>query len=169
MGILIERVDSETEISTVSDLAHTIWNEYYTTIIGQAQVDYMLEKYQSREAISLQISKEGYEYYLVSSALIPMMYIGIIEKPGEMFLSKLYVLEQGRGKGFGRIAINFLLSRCRDMNLNYITLTVNKNNIKAIAAYEKLGFEKYGEVVTDIGSGYVMDDYLMRLTVEPYS
>jgi ribosomal protein S18 acetylase RimI-like enzyme len=169
MGILIKPVDSEAEISTVADLAKTIWNEHYVPIIGQAQIDYMLDKYQSREAISTQIREEKTEYYLLHTALVPISYFSIIEKPGELFLSKLYVLASARGKGFGRITINFLLSRCRAKNLEYMTLTVNKNNHIAIKAYEKLGFEKYGEVVTDIGSGYVMDDYMMRLTVEPYS
>ena len=169
MGILIKPVDSVQEISVVSDLAYKIWNAHYVSIIGQAQIDYMLEKYQSREAISRQINEENYEYFLVSSALIPVEYFAIIEKPAEMFLSKIYVLESERGKGFGRIAINFLLSRCRAKNLKYIILTVNKYNLNTITAYEKMGFEKYGEIVADIGSGYVMDDIMMRLTVEPYS
>jgi hypothetical protein len=30
-----------------------------------------------------------------------------------------------------------------------------------------MGFERYGEVESDIGSGYVMDDYLMRLRMSP--
>ena len=169
MGILIKPVDSAQEISVVSDLAHTIWNAHYVSIIGQAQIDYMLEKYQSGEAISHQINEENYEYFLISCAGKPVGYYAIIEKPGEMFLSKIYVLERERGKGFGRIAINFLLSRCRAKNLNIITLTVNKYNLKTIIAYEKMGFEKYGEIVADIGSGYVMDDIMMRLSVTPYS
>lgn len=169
MGILIKPVDSEIEISAVSDLAFTIWNEHYVPIIEQAQIDYMLGKYQTREAITVQIREEKTEYYLIHTALVPIAYVAIIEKPGEVFLSKLYVLERERGKGFGRIAINFISARCRVKNLEYITLTVNKNNHIAIKAYEKLGFEKYGEVVTDIGSGFVMDDYMMRLTVVPYS
>lgn len=168
MGILIKPVDTEAEISTVASLAKTIWNEYYVPIIGQAQVDYMLEKFQSEEAIARQMREEKHEYYLVHTKLVPVLYGAIIEKPGELFLSKLYVLASHRGKGFGSILINFLLSRCRAKNLDYITLTVNKNNAYSIKAYEKMGFEIYGEVVTDIGSGFVMDDYMMRLFVVPY-
>lgn len=44
-------------------------------------------------------------------------------------------------------------------------LTVNKNNVKAIRAYEKTGFKNIGSLVQDIGNGFVMDDYKMEQTV----
>ena len=40
-------------------------------------------------------------------------------------------------------------------------LTVNKNNSKAIAFYEAMGLEKMSELRTDIGEGFVMDEYVM--------
>jgi ribosomal protein S18 acetylase RimI-like enzyme len=44
-------------------------------------------------------------------------------------------------------------------------LTVNKNNVNAIKAYEKMGFRNVGSLVQDIGDGFVMDDYAMEKTV----
>lgn len=44
-------------------------------------------------------------------------------------------------------------------------LTVNKQNERAVSAYTALGFKKIDEAVSDIGNGYVMDDYIM--SVEP--
>ena len=41
-----------------------------------------------------------------------------------------------------------------------VYLTVNKHNDHAIAVYKKTGFKVIDEVVTDIGNGYVMDDYI---------
>ena len=46
-----------------------------------------------------------------------------------------------------------------------ITLTVNKYNFVAVCAYEKLGFTRIGEAETDIGDGYIMDDYLYEFEV----
>ena len=43
-----------------------------------------------------------------------------------------------------------------------ISLTVNKHNSNSIEAYKKMGFEIIRPMVTDIGSGYVMDDYYME-------
>jgi len=42
-----------------------------------------------------------------------------------------------------------------------LMLSVNKRNAKAIAAYRRNGFVIADSVVTDIGNGFVMDDYIM--------
>jgi hypothetical protein len=44
-------------------------------------------------------------------------------------------------------------------------LTVNKYNTSSIKAYLALGFSVTDAVVTDIGEGYSMDDYVMEKTV----
>ena len=46
-----------------------------------------------------------------------------------------------------------------------IRLTVNKNNKKTINAYLKDRFAIIYKAVTDIGSGFVMDDYIMSYTI----
>ena len=167
MEIKIKRVTTPSQADLVSGLAKTIWYDHYSPIIGKEQVDYMLGKYQTSKAIQSQMEQEGNYYYLIHYDFVPVGYIGIIEKNHELFLSKLYILSSERGKGIGHKAIDFLVVRCREIGAPYITLTVNKLNEPSITAYEKLGFEIYGEVVSDIGSGYVMDDYLMRFRVNP--
>jgi RimJ/RimL family protein N-acetyltransferase len=42
-----------------------------------------------------------------------------------------------------------------------LILSVNKRNTKAITAYKRNGFAIVESVVTDIGGGFVMDDYVM--------
>jgi RimJ/RimL family protein N-acetyltransferase len=42
-----------------------------------------------------------------------------------------------------------------------LILSVNKRNTKAITAYKRNGFVIVESVVTDIGGGFVMDDYVM--------
>jgi RimJ/RimL family protein N-acetyltransferase len=162
MDARITPVVTDNDLTTVARLGLVIWNEHYVPIIGQAQVDYMIEKFQSEEAVRRQITLEGYIYYLITVEGEAVGYIGIVEKEKEMFLSKLYLLDSERGKGLARTALRFLASLCREKGMESITLTVNRNNLNSIAAYEKMGFEKYGTQVSDIGSGYVMDDYLMR-------
>ena len=41
-------------------------------------------------------------------------------------------------------------------------LTVNKGNDLGIRAYKGTGFQIVEAVVTDIGEGFVMDDYVME-------
>lgn len=166
MSIEINRISGYDDIITVAELAKTIWNEHYIPIIGQQQVDYMVEKFQSAEAMKNQISQEGYEYYLIHSDENPVGYISIKLKEDDLFLSKLYLLKECRGKGFGSEALAFIVGRAGELHANSISLTVNKNNINSIRAYEKMGFQNLGPIVTDIGNGYVMDDYIMKLPLD---
>lgn len=167
MGTQIIPVAAQPGINIIVSLARSIWTEHYVPIIGQEQVDYMLAKFQSAEAIELQIKEEGYSYFLIYSGDRPVGYLGTKRKNNELFLSKLYVLESERGKGIGRTGVDFLAAECLGNGLEYITLTVNKNNLRTIHAYEKMGFDIYGEMIGDIGSGYVMDDFLMRKRIYP--
>jgi GNAT superfamily N-acetyltransferase len=160
----IEEVSTETQIETVAQLAHEIWNQHFTPIIGKAQVDYMVEKFQSKRAISEQIAS-GYSYYLLRADGDYFGYTGICAKEDELFLSKLYLRASQRGKGHGRKVVEFLEDLARDKGLGKITLTVNKNNTDTIKAYEKFGFVNLGVLVQDIGNGFVMDDYKMEKVV----
>ncbi len=160
----IERVSTETQIETVARLAFEIWNQHFTPIIGKAQVDYMVEKFQSKGAISEQIDN-GYSYYLVKADGDYIGYTGICPREDELFLSKLYLRASQRGKGHGRQVVEFLEDLARGKGLARITLTVNKNNTDTIKAYEKFGFANLGVLVQDIGNGFVMDDYKMEKVV----
>ncbi|MGD1005815.1 MAG: GNAT family N-acetyltransferase [Ignavibacteriaceae bacterium] len=152
---------TESQADVVEALAVEIWNEHYTPIIGKQQVSYMLEKFQSKEAMKEQI-KNGYTYYLVEEGGCNIGYIGIELKKDELFLSKLYIKSSERGKGYGKKAVQFLEDLARGKKLNKISLTVNKNNVKSIAVYEKIGFKNLGSIIMDIGGGFVMDDYKME-------
>ena len=91
--------------------------------------------------------------------------MAIQPKGRELFLSKIYVLSSRRGLGYGKKAVQFVETVAKELNLNKIALTVNKNNVNSIKAYEKIGFKNVGSVVQDIGNGFVMDDYKMEKTL----
>lgn len=144
----------------IADLGFIIWNEHYTPIIGAEQVAYMLDKFQSEKAIQRQV-KEGFEYYLITFETVPVGYICIKKKRDTLFLSKIYVLSDYRGKKIGKTAMQFVERRANTLHCNSIELTVNKYNVNSIKAYEKLGFKTVEALVMDIGNGFVMDDYRM--------
>jgi O-acetyl-ADP-ribose deacetylase (regulator of RNase III)/RimJ/RimL family protein N-acetyltransferase len=158
----IVRVNSIEDINMIAGLANTIWNEHYEPIIGLEQVTYMVEKFQSVEAISSQIKEDGFEYYRIDHAFEPSGYIGIKQTEDELFLSKFYILKSKRGKGLGKRGIEFIIKRAETLGAKCISLTVNKENVNSIKAYEKMGFKNLGPVVADIGNGFIMDDYLMK-------
>src|SRR5436189_4485567 len=96
-------VHSSDHISETADLAHEIWQEYYGQIIGQKQVDYMLEKFQSESAITEQLGK-GYEYYLAAREGPSTGYLAVIPEKGQpkLMISKLYLRKTHRGSGVGK-------------------------------------------------------------------
>jgi RimJ/RimL family protein N-acetyltransferase len=51
------------------------------------------------------------------------------------------------------------------MGCTHLQLRVNKANSPAIRAYQRAGFTFLDDVCTDIGSGFVMDDFRMEKPV----
>ncbi len=154
----IEKAKSE----QIELLAKEIWNEHYSKILSKEQIDYMLENFQSQKAIDSQI-KDGYNYFVMKADGETLGYTGVVFQESKMFLSKLYIKKEARNKGVGRNTLEFLKNLCREKGYNKIYLTVNKYNTDSINAYKKMGFEIINSVVSDIGNGYVMDDYIMEL------
>ena len=164
--IKIIKVSDDNRISVVENLAYSSWREHFTPIIGGPQVEYMLEKFQSKAAILDQIENQGYLYYLFEDENSGWIgYCAVVPQPEELFLSKLYIAAEDRRRGFGRRALEFIENLARDNGLSKITLTVNKNNAGPINAYKKLGFVITDSVVTDIGGSFVMDDYKMQKSI----
>ena len=172
------------DLIVVEDLARQVWNEHYGSILSQGQIDYMLEKFQSVDAIQQQIA-EGYEYYLIEyqnaaahcmasqsapDGCIPVGYFSIkaaedFDSQMKLFLSKLYILKEFRGMGAGRTVFHFLEQKAKANCLKAIWLTVNKYNKDSISVYQHSGYEIVREQVADIGNGYIMDDYIMHKSI----
>ena len=159
--IFVREVKGRQDIKQVEELAEEIWTQHYTPIIGNEQVRYMLDNFQSFEAIVEQIS-EGMTYFLMFFQGEPVGYMASKPDDEDLFLSKIYVLSAVRGKGIGGYAMSFLASMAREQGCRHLSLTVNKNNTNSIRTYEKLGFVNLGPLETDIGNGFIMDDFLMK-------
>ena len=96
----------------------------------------------------------------------PVGYSGVKPENDALFLSKIYITKEYRGKKLARFAMEQYVAYCRKNGLRKIWLTVNRHNSNTIAAYRKMGFETVREQVTEIGGDYVMDDYIMEKPVE---
>ncbi|MEW7009765.1 MULTISPECIES: GNAT family N-acetyltransferase [unclassified Lentilitoribacter] len=162
---MFKAVQTDSDIDRVVSLANLIWHDHYDPIVGSDQVTYMLEHFHSPQVIKNQIENEGYRYFLIGHNGRIVGYMGVQPNDNELFLSKLYILSTERSKGLGRTSMSHIVDLAFELKLDKVRLTVNKNNIGSIKAYEKMGFKKTDTVVEDIGGGYVMDDYEMELTL----
>ena len=148
----------ENEINELTELASEIWHEYWPCILTAEQIDYMVEKFQSKKAIKEQIKNENYTYYFIKVDNEIAGYVGVSDKKDYLFLSKLYIRKEFRHQGLGRLAFNEI----KNLGFKKIRLTVNKYNKNTINAYLKYGFKTIDSVLSDIGCGFVMDDYIME-------
>lgn len=157
-------VTTKEQIETLCEIAEIIWHATYDDLVSKEQTDYMIEQFQSPAAVDRQLRELNYRYYLIVCGGSNAGFVGIsprYEGREELFLSKIYLLSEYRGQGAIRKAFALVEEETRKEGLSVIRLTVNKNNTHAIEVYRHMGFETAEAVVTDIGHGYVMDDYIM--------
>ncbi|MDE6678443.1 MAG: GNAT family N-acetyltransferase [Ruminococcus sp.] len=161
--VSIEKVTTDSELREVAGLAEKIWHEFFPVILSAEQIDYMVEKFQSYEAMKNQTVSQNYYYLAVRNDGDLCGYIAVKpENDGRFFLSKLYLRSDMRGKGIASQMMKRVFAEAESNGKKSVYLTVNKYNTHAIEVYRKLGFETVESVVTEIGNGFVMDDYIME-------
>lgn len=166
MAVTIEKASTDTELKELAELADMIWHECFVDIISVGQIDYMVEKFQSYSAMKKQTSEQDYIYYAVRENDELCGYIGVKpEKDSRFFLSKLYLRSDKRGRGIASEMLKKVIGLAENCGKKSVYLTVNKHNLHAIEVYKKTGFVIADEAVTEIGGGYVMDDYIMEYTL----
>ncbi len=69
--------------------------------------------------------------------------------------------------GLGRRLIARVEAFARAAGAATLILNVNKQNSKAIAAYDRSGFALREAVTVPIGNGFFMDDYVMAKSLVP--
>lgn len=163
-GLRVIPVSNMELVYSVTAVADEIWHEHFPAILSEEQIDYMLEKFLSPEALVEQINS-GYQYYLFSFEYTFAGFAAVHKENGSLFLSKLYVHKDFRGKGIASYMFKQFIELCKKNNLDKIWLTCNRMNVHSIDVYRHWGFETVRTEVTDIGNGYVMDDYIMEYKI----
>lgn len=171
MADLVEMrpVETSEDVARLAELAEGIWFDYWPDLIGADQTRYMVEQFQSLDAIRRDMDRNAYEYWFVCAADDGRVvgYTGGHVEPetNRFFISKIYLLASERGRHFASAIVRFYEDLCRERGLGAMYLTVNKGNELGIRAYKGNGFSTIDAVETDIGDGFVMDDYIMEKRV----
>jgi diamine N-acetyltransferase len=147
------------DIPIIQEIAEEAWRPTYGPILTEEQTLYMIPMMYATEVLVPQIA-------LFSILEVDGVAIGYCafekQTDTEGKLHKLYLRPSLKQKGAGSFIIKQIRDIARLMGLSSIYLNVNKQN-SAVDFYLKKGFIKESEMVLDIGNGYVMDDYVMRL------
>ncbi|MFC4739618.1 GNAT family N-acetyltransferase [Flavobacterium ponti] len=154
---------TKSQLSIVRDLAYKIWPTAYGEILSEAQLNYMLDKFYSLESLTEQMEQRKHIFLLAEE---DDKYIGFSSYElhidnHKTKIHKIYVLPETQGKGFGVQFINEIEKRAQEANNKLLFLNVNRFN-KAQYFYKKLGFEIAYEEDIEIGTGYLMEDFVME-------
>ena len=147
----------------VAALARRIWLEHYISIISKDQIEYMLGGRFTPENLARYVDANDrwLDVLRVDGAIAGYCSHALLADPHEIKLEQLYLLPELHGLGLGKKMMVHIEAHTRELGRDTLVLQVNKQNTKAASVYLRAGFEVREEVVVDIGSGYVMDDFIM--------
>jgi ribosomal protein S18 acetylase RimI-like enzyme len=153
------------DIPAIAALARTTWLSAYANILPHGQIDYMLAQRYSSERLKTDIedARKWLHQAFVDDVRAGFAACEVHDgHDGELKLDKLYIHPDMQRRGVGGALIHHTASLARQHGFSTLILAVNKNNEQALHAYTKYGFRTREKTVTDIGGGFVMDDYIME-------
>ena len=150
------------DIPRLQRLAAEIWRAHYPAIISIEQIDYMLARMYAADVIAREL-RTGVVWELIRQDGEAVGFLSYGQEPaaGVLKLHKLYLQVGRHGQGLGQAALAYVKDVAAERGAREISLCVNKNNHKAIRAYQRAGFTIAESLVTAIGGGFVMDDHRM--------
>jgi len=162
MSEIIIRLATLEDRAFVRSVSERTWPSTYGHIISQAQIDFMLDWMYSDTSLAEQFEK-GHSFYIATLNGSDIGFCSVSAEEGQSYkLNKLYVLPIAQGTGSGKALLKKAIEVAKSENATSLFLQVNKHN-NAYTFYLKNGFVKEQEFKFDIGNGFYMDDYVMRL------
>ncbi len=152
------------DLVVIHQLAHEIWPSAYLEILGQEQLDYMLDKIYSIPSLQQQATVLHHHFIILFENGVPAGFASYSPHEDNFVyhLNKIYVLPSYQGKSLGKELLKYVVTQVKKTGATSLQLNVNRYN-KALHFYEKQGFKIIREEDIDIGSGYFMNDYVMEL------
>ena len=160
--MIVLRKGKEDDIPVIQEIARITWGPTYVDLIGQEQVDYMLEKIYSK-GVLLEDMMKGATFLLaeLNGKCVAFASYSIIDHENCIYkLHKIYVLPEAHGQGVGKFLMNEVVNKSRSAGGKSLELNVNRKN-KAKDFYERAGFTIKETVDIEIGNGFYMNDYIM--------
>jgi len=161
------RLLAKEELLLIQKIAQHTWPSTFAGILSIVQIDYMLNWMYDLQLLESQVDK-GHSFLVAEEDGAAIGFAGyeLNHLAGSLSkLHKLYLLPSSQGKGVGKALLLEVAKRAREARQKSLVLNVNKQNKKAIDFYRVLGFVTIRQEVNDIGSGYVMDDDVMELSL----
>ena len=169
-AIRIEEIRDPTKLAIVESLAERIFPRTYEGLIPAEQIPYMMHLMYD-EAVLHREFADGMRFDLITENTLPVGYISwhLLDGDGAkvLRLEKLYLDFACHGRSIGYLALRHVIDEAKRAGADFISLNVNKQNLRAQKAYLRAGFRRWRSEVEDVGGGFVKDDYVMRYDLAP--
>jgi len=164
---LTTRAATVDDIPLLRGLAERIWTVAYVDMISAEQIEYMLGWMYGAAQIAQEL-QEGVAWEVAIAEEEPVGFFSISFKESPRAkLQRLYLLPERQGAGLGQAMLARAHELAASRGATEIYLQVNKQNTRAIRAYERAGYVVERSAVFDIGRGFVMDDFIMQRALAP--
>ena len=157
-----ETAESDAQIARIRAVAEAAWPPTYGELLPPGQIEYMIDRMYAASAVREQTAA-GTPFLLVRADGRDAGLLSLDLRPapdGSAELHKLYLRPEYWGRGIGALVLAAACDKARAAGASSLWLRVNKGNERAQKAYRAAGFRKARAVVTDIGGGFVMDDFV---------
>lgn len=152
-----------------SELIHTMaWKVFprtYEGILSEEQTEYMMHWMYDVGNVRCQMEREGHVYFIAYDGETPVGYVSVgPDGEDKVHLEKIYVLPEYQKTHAGGALFRHAVAYVREAFPAAVAmeLNVNRNN-PALGFYRHMGMRIDRQGDFDIGNGFYMNDYIMRL------
>jgi ribosomal protein S18 acetylase RimI-like enzyme len=149
------------QFETMEALGRRIVPDFYAQYLPAECGSWLVEASHTVQAFEAQVG-EGYRHYMVGIGDEVVGYFALHEEDRTMVLTQFYLLKEWRGRGIGQGVMDFVHREAEELRVKKIELLVFRKNAAAVGLYRKNGFLVAAEVITPMGMGYSVEDYVMQ-------
>ena len=151
------------DVQLIRQLAEQTFHITYLPLQPKDKVDYLFDLMYNTSSLTSQMNK-GQQFILAKDETGYLGYASYeinYKDQGKTKIHKIYIMPTAQGKGVGKELVNHIGGIARQNKNTIVLLDVYRHN-PAVRFYEKIGFKKVGEQITEVGKGFVMDDFVME-------
>jgi ribosomal protein S18 acetylase RimI-like enzyme len=158
-----ESIDAE----LVADLSRDTFYETFAADNTAEDMEIFLSKQFTREGLIAEMDRTDLIFFLAYAEEEVVGYVKLRacrlpdSNDPSIEIARIYVKKEWVGKGAGQVLMQVSIDHAIQQNYKWLWLGVWEKNPRAIAFYEKWGFEKFGETDFFLGNDK-QTDWLMK-------
>lgn len=132
------RLLDRSEVPRVREIALATWIDAYRDIYSEEECRSFVAEYYADSSFDSYFASADERFFVVGDPIIGYAHIGPIKDDWE--LHRIYVDPNAQGRGVGRTLLEALESYLRERGIRSYRAHPQKDNLSAIAFYERMGF-----------------------------